>query len=144
MLDKGVVEVSSTEVSVVSGRLDGELSLGEGDNGDRVVGVSDVDKDDVSGLLGRLGQVSLGDSVAKRDSSGVVDQSEGVETGNLGGVVQRSSLDVGVPSRNGDDDVGDGLLELSLGGVLQLAEVRSDELSEGELGRLAEVVNLMN
>jgi hypothetical protein len=118
------------------------LSLGEGDNRDRVVRVPDIDKDDVSRRLGVLGQVGFGDSVTESDGGGVVDQSEGVQSGNLGSVVQGSSLDIGVPSGNGDNDVGNGLLELVLGDIPQLAEVGGGDLSEREGRRLSKVVDL--
>ncbi len=49
-------------------------------------------KADVAGCLGRLGKVSLGDTVAERDGGGVVDQSKGVKTGNDRGVEHRSAL----------------------------------------------------
>lgn len=143
VLNKRVVEVTATEVSVVGGRFDGQLTLGEADDSNRVVGVTDIDETDMTGSLGGLGQVGLGDTVTEGDGGGVVDQTEGVEAGNLGSIVKRSSLNVSVPTWNGNNNVGDSLLELDSGGIPQFTEVGGDELGVRESGRLAKVVDLV-
>lgn len=142
MLDQRIVEITSTKVRVVSGSLDGELTLAEPDDRGRVVRVADVDKDDVSSVLDALGEVGLGDPVSEGDGGGVVDQSETVETGNVGSVEDGTSLDVGVPTGHGDDNVGNGSLELGSGRVPQLAQVRSDQLGSVKSRRLAQVLDL--
>lgn len=142
MLDQRIVKVTTTKVAVVSGRLDIQLALGEADDRDRVVGVTDVDKADVTLSVRRLGEIRLGDTVAEGDGGGVVDETKGVEAGNVGGVNEGAALNVGVPSGDGDDDVRDGLLELCSGNVSQAAEVGSDELCKGEGVGLAKVVDL--
>lgn len=48
--------------------------------------MADVNENNVSGSLGALGQVSLGDTVTKSNSGVVVDESESIETGDVGGV----------------------------------------------------------
>jgi len=119
------------------------LTLGEADDSNRVVGVTDIDETDMTGSLGGLGQVGLGDTVTEGDGGGVVDQTEGVEAGNLGSIVKRSSLNVSVPTWNGNNNVGDSLLELDSGGIPQFTEVGGDELGVRESGRLAKVVDLV-
>jgi hypothetical protein len=142
VLNQRIVKVTTTKVAVVSSRLDIQLPLGEADDRDRVVGVTDIDKADVTLGVRRLGEIRLGDTVAEGDGGGVVDETEGVETGNVGGVNEGAALNVGVPSGDGDDDVRDGLLELCSGNVSQAAEVGSDELGKGEGVGLAKVVDL--
>ena len=142
MLDQRIVEISSSKVLVVRGTLDGELTFAESDDRGRVVGVTNVDKDDVLGVLDTLGEIGLGDSVSESDGGGIVDQPERVETGNVGGVEDGSSLNVGVPTGNGDDDVGDGSLELGRSSVPQLSEVRSNQLSGVENSGITEVLDL--
>ena len=117
MLDEGEVEITSTELSVVSGRLDGQLTFGECDNGNRVIAVSDIDETDVSRRLGVLGEIGFGDSVTESDGGGVVDESERVQASNSSGVGNSSSLDIGVVSRDGNDDIGNGLLQLDSSSV---------------------------
>lgn len=141
VLDKGVVKVTATKVAVVGSRLDGKLALGEGDNGNRVARVTDVNKDDVAGLLGVLGKVGLGDTVAKGDSGGVVDEAEGVEASDLSGVKERAALDVGVPSGDSNDNVRNVLLELDGGSVTELGEVSTNQLGVRLLSLLAKVVD---
>jgi hypothetical protein len=72
----------------------------------------------------------------------VVDQSQSVQTSDLGGVQKRSSLSVGEPTGDGDNDVRDELVELGSGGIPQLGEVHRYELGSGEFGGLAEVLDL--
>lgn len=144
MLDQSIIEVPATEMPVIGSGLDGQLTLGEGNNCDGVVGVADVNENDVSRSLGALGQVSLGDTVTKSNSGGVVDEPKSIETGDVGSVEQSTSLDVGEPSGNGDNNVGNGLLQLSGSGVSDLAKVGGNELSEREVGGLAKIVDLGN
>jgi hypothetical protein len=89
------------------------LTLGEGDNGNRVVAVSDINKADVSWCLGVLGQISLGDTVTESDGGRVIDQSKGVQSGDSSSVGNSSSLDIGIVSGNGDDDIGNSLLQFN-------------------------------
>lgn len=104
--------------------------------------MTDIDKDDVSRGLGGFGEIGLGDTVTESDGGCVVDQSKGVKTSNLSGIVKSSSLNVSVPTWNGDNDIRDGLLELCLGGISQFAEVGSGDLGEGKGRWLAKVLNL--
>ena len=142
VLNESEIEVSSSEVSVVGGRLDVELSLRESSDGDRVVGVSDVDEHDVLGRFRSGGEIRLGDSVTESDGGEVVDESERVESGDGGGVEHGSSLVVGVPSGDSDNDVRDGLGKLESGLVSKSSEEHGDELGSREDGGLSEVVDL--
>jgi hypothetical protein len=93
------------------------LTLGESNNGDRVVRVSDIDEADVSGSLGVLGQISLGDTVTESDGGGVVNESERVQAGDSSSVGNSSSLNIGVVSGDSDNDIRDSLLELNSSSV---------------------------
>lgn len=104
--------------------------------------MADVDENNVSRSLGALGQVSLGDTVTEGNSGAVVNESERIEAGNVGGVEQGTSLDVGEPSGNRNNDVRNGLLELSGSSVPELAKIGGNKLSEREVGGLAKVVDL--
>ncbi len=141
-LSQSLVEVAATEVTVAGGGLDVQLTLAELDNGGSVVAVTDVDENDPAGLLFGAGQVELGDTVTQSGSSGVVDETEDVETSDLTGVNHGPALNIAEPSRNTDSDIGDGELELLGGDILDLGQVHGNQLSRRELLLLAEVVDL--
>ena len=142
VLGESLVEVTTTKVTVVGGRLDVELTLAELDDGGSVVGVTNVNEHDAAGLLLRAGEVQLGDTPAESGGSGVVDETEDVETGNVTGVNHSAALHIGEPSGNTDGNVGDRKTQLLGGDVLDLAEVRSNQLGCCELLLLSEVVDL--
>lgn len=142
MLDEGVVEIPTSKVSVVGGRFNNELSLVEGNDRDGVVGVSNIDEGDVLARLLDGGKVGLGDSVSQSGRGGVVDETEGVESSDFGGVDDGSSLDLGVPDRDSDDNVVDGGFELARSSVLESSEEHGVKLSRREDGGLSEVLNL--
>ncbi|KAI3484319.1 hypothetical protein L1887_52632 [Cichorium endivia] len=132
VLEEGTVEIATAEVAVGGGAEDGELALAERDHGDLVGGVTDVAEDDVARVV-RLGEVGLGDAVAEGGGGGVVEEAEGVEAGDLGGVEVGASLSVGEPERGGEDDVAyASAAELLGGGVAELDEVHGEELGGGE------------
>lgn len=137
VVDDGLVEVAATEVTVVGGRDDLELSLAELDNGGGVVAVTNVDKGDSLRLLVRTGHVGLGDTPAEGGGGGLVDQAQNLEARDLGGINDGSSLSIGVPGRDGDDHVVDGKLELSRSGLLGPCEEHGGQLSGSKLLLLA-------
>jgi hypothetical protein len=118
-----VVDVAPAEPVVERGRLDRELAFGEGDNGDGHVRVADVDEHDVPGLRRVLGQIALRDPVPERNGRIIVHEPERVQARDRGGVEESAPLDLGVPARDGDDDVGHAHLELKRRDVPELAEV---------------------
>jgi len=137
VVDDGLVEVAATEVTVVGGRDDLELSLAELDNGDGVVAVTDIDKGDSLGLLVRAGHVGLGDTPAKGSGGGLVDQAQNLEAGDLSGIDDGSSLSIGVPGGDGDDHVVDGKLELGRSGLFGPCEEHGGQLGGSKLLLLA-------
>lgn len=142
MVEQSLVEVAATKVTVAGGGLDGKLALLELDNGAGVVGVADIDKGDSPGLLLGAGKVEFCDAPAESGSGGVVDEAEGTEAGNLGGIQDAPALLVGEPGGDAQDELLDGDLDLSLGGLLDLAHEHGDELCGGKLALLAEVGDL--
>lgn len=142
MVDNGLVEVTTTKVTVVGSRLDGQLALLELDNGAGVVAVSNVDEGNAPRLLLGTGQIQLGDTVAQGSCGGVVHEAEGLEASDLSSIDDGAALAVGEPGRAADDDVGDGKPQLSRSSLLDLGEVHSDELGGGELLLLAHVSDL--
>jgi len=96
-------------------------------------------------VLGRFrsgGEIRLGDSVTESDGGEIVDESKRVKSGDRGGVEHGSSLVVGVPSGDSDNDVRDGLGELESGLVSKSSEEHGDELGSREDGGLSEVLDL--
>ncbi|KAH3681612.1 hypothetical protein WICPIJ_007428 [Wickerhamomyces pijperi] len=89
-------------------------------NGDFVRGVTNVNKGDGQRLV--FWQVGLQDTVTNSSSGQVVDDSDWVQVGNLGGVSNGVTLSLGVPDWNGDDDIGDGGLGFLDNGGFQLVE----------------------
>jgi len=142
VLNEGVIEVASSEVTVESGTLDNELTLVERNDRNGVVRVSNVDENDVSGGLANSGEISLGDTVAEGSGSGVVDETEGVESSDFSGVDNSSSLGLSVPNGDSDRNVVDGSLELDGSGILKLGEVHGVNLSSRESSSFSEVVDL--
>jgi NAD-specific glutamate dehydrogenase len=142
VLGQGNVEVTTTEVTVVSSGLHVELTLAELNNGSGVVGVTNVNEDHAAGLLLGARQVELGDTVTKSGSGGVVDKTQSIEAGNISGINHGTALHIGEPSGNADRDIGDRQLELLGGDILDLGEVHGHQLGRRELLLLALVADL--
>ena len=68
MFNKGVVDIATTEIALVSGALDSKLTLREGNDGDGEIGVTGVDEDNMTRSLG-LREVGFSDSVSKSSRS---------------------------------------------------------------------------
>lgn len=142
VLSQSLVEVTATEVTIVGGSLNVELTLAELNNGGSVVGVTDVDEHHTAGLLLGAGEIQLGNTPAESGSGGVVDETQDVEASNITSVNHSTALNISEPSRNADGNVGDGSAQFLGGDVLDLGKVGSDQLSRCELLLLAEVVDL--
>jgi hypothetical protein len=141
-LGQGDVEVAATEVAVTGSCLDVQLTLAELDNAGSVVAGTDVDEDDAAGLLVGAGQVQLGDTVAESGGSGVVNETESIETSNVSRIDHGPTLDIGEPGGNADGDIGDRQLELLGGDVLDLGQIHGNQLGRREFLLLAKVVDL--
>lgn len=142
VLGQSLVKVTATEVTIVGGSLNVELTLAELNNGRGVVGVTNVDEHHTAGLLLGGGEIQLGDTPAESGSGGVVDETQDVETGNVTSVNHSTALNISEPSRNADGNIGDGSAQFLRGDVLDLSKIGSDQLSRCELLLLAEVVDL--
>ncbi len=106
MEEESAVKVTTTEVAVGGSAENGKLTLAERDDGDLVRGVTNVAEDDVAWVVG-LGEVSLGDTVTESSGGGVVEKTERVEAGDLGGIEISTALSIGEPERSGEDDIAD-------------------------------------
>jgi hypothetical protein len=140
VLEKGVVEVLSSQVRVTSGGLDGEDTSGDGKKRDIESSSSEIENEDDLLLLGLLG--SLTETVGDSSSGGLVDDTEDVETGDGSGILGRETLRVVEVGGNGYDGLLDGLAELGLSGLLEFTENHGGDLSGGESLLLVEVVDL--
>lgn len=140
VINQHAVKVATTEMTVKSAGLDGQLTLDEGDNGDGVGGVANVDEADVAGLV--LGEIGLGDTVTESSGGGVVDETEDVQAGDFGGIEDGAALDIGEPGGNGDNAVRDGGLGLGGSDLSHLGEVHGEDLDGGEGDLLSLVVDL--
>jgi len=139
--EESIVDVSTAEVGVVGGAFYGQLALGKGDDGDGETAMASVDKGDVTRGIW-VWKVRLCDAVTESGSGGIVDDAEDVEICDCGGIDDGATLEIGVPTWDGDDDIGDVCFELVGGDVTDLAEVGGDELGEGEDGLMTEISDL--
>lgn len=142
VLGEGLVKVATTKVTIPGSGLDVQFSFAELDDRDSVVAGTDVDKGDSAGLLLGAGEIQFGDTVAQSDRRRVVDQSESLEAGNVGGIEHRPSLHICEPGGDTDDDIGHAQFDFVGSGVLDLVEVHGHQLGSAELLLLAEVRHL--
>lgn len=142
MVNECLVEVSATEVAIPSGRFNSELSLLELDDGDGVVAMANIDKADTAGLLLWGGKVKLRNTPAEGGGCGIIHETEDLEAGNFRGVEECPALDIGEPGGDAHAEIRDGQLELSGGGLLNLAQKHGDELSSSEFFLVAKVRDL--
>ena len=117
VVDKSVIEIFTTQVSVTSGGFDLEDTIFNGEDGDIKGSTAKIEDEDIS-LLSDLLVKTVGDS----SGGGFVDDSEDVETSDGTGILGGLSLRVVEVSGDGDDSVGDVLSEVGLGGVSHLGE----------------------
>jgi len=137
VVHNGLVEVAATEVPVGGGTDNLELALLELGDGSGVVAVANVDECDSPGLLLSAGKVKLCDTPAEGGSGGLVDQTEGLDAGNLSSVKNAPPLCIGVPGRARQHQVVHGEPELSGSGLLGPHEEHGDKLCRGEILLLA-------
>jgi hypothetical protein len=95
VLEKGVVEVLTTEMGVSSGGLDGEDLTLDGKKGDIESSSSEIEDED-SSLVGGL----FIETVSNGGSSGLVDDSENLESSDGTGILGSETL--GVVEVSGD------------------------------------------
>ena len=103
--------------------------------------MANVDKTDMAGVLGALWQF-LCDSVSECNGGSLVDQTERVQADHLSSIQNCSTLDIGVPSWNGNDHIRDSLFEFVGGDIPEFAEIGGDELGVGKCSGFPEVVDL--
>ena len=119
--DQVDVEVLTTQVGVTVGGLDLEHTLLDLQNGDiESTTAKIVDGDNTVSLLLQ--------TVGQSGSSGLVDDTQDVQTGDLTGVLGGLTLRVIEVGRNGNDGVLDGLAEVVLSSLLHLAEDETTDL----------------
>jgi hypothetical protein len=95
VFEKGVVEILTTEMGVSSGGLDGEDLTLDGKKRDIESSSSEIEDED-SSLIGGL----FIETVSNGGSSGLVDDSENLESGNGSGILGSETL--GVVEVSGD------------------------------------------
>lgn len=105
MFQKRIVDITTTDIGIVCGTLDGKLAFGKSDDGDGKTGMTNVNKSDMTRVLG-FWEIGFGDTVTEGSGGGVVDDTENIEVGDRSGIKDSSTLDVSVPSRDGNDDIG--------------------------------------
>lgn len=119
--DEGDIEILTTEVSVTVGGLDLKdtvLNLKNGDIESTTTKI--VDSNDAVLLLLQ--------TVSKSGRSGLVDDTEDVQTRDLTGILSSLTLRVVEVGGDGDDGVLDVLAKISFGGLLHLAENEATDL----------------
>jgi len=139
--EESIVDVSAAEVGVIGGAFYGQLALGKSDDGDGETAMTGVDKGDVTRGIW-VWKVRLCDAVTESGSGGIVDDAEDIEICDCGGIDDGATLEIGVPTWDGDDDIGDVCFEFVGGDITDLAEVGGDELGEGEDGVVTEISDL--
>ena len=137
MVDESVVEIFTAQMSVTSSGFDLEDTIFNGEDGYIEGSAAKIEDEDVS-----LGADLLVETVSDGGSSGLVDDSEDVETGNGTGVLCGLSLGIVEVGWDSDDSVRDILSEVSLGGVSHLGEDHGGDLFREEGLGLAFVLDL--
>ena len=141
VLHQSLVEVAPTKMAIIRSGDDFELALSELADGAGVVAVANIHKRRPPWLLVRARQVELGDAVAKRSRSGLVDQPQDFDAGNLRRVQNHPPLRIGIPRRDRNDHVADGQLQLRRSRLLHPRQEHGTQLHRGELLLLAHVAD---
>lgn len=119
--DQSDIEVLTTQVSVTVGGLDLEDTLLDLQNGDiESTATKIVDGDHTVSLLL--------ETVGEGSSSGLVNNTENVQTGNLTGILGGLTLGVVEVSGNGNNGILNGLAKVGLSGLLHLVEDETTNL----------------
>ena len=119
--DKVDIEILTTEMGITVGGLDLEDTVLDLEDGDIEGTTTKIVDGDNAVLL-------LLETVGKGGSSGLVNDTEDVEAGNLTSILGGLTLRVVEVGGDGNDGVLDGLAEESLGGLLHLVEDEATNL----------------
>ena len=123
VVDKTVVEVLTTKVSVTGGGLDLEDTLLDGQERNIESTTTKIEDENVALALNLLVK-----TVGNGGSGGLVDDTEDVEASNETGVLGSLTLGVVEVSGNGDNSVVDSATEVGLGGLPHLDEDHGGDL----------------
>ena len=126
MVDETVVKVLTSQVGVTGSSLDLEDTLLNGQNGDIESSTSEIEDKNVLLTLGLLVE-TVGDGGGGR----LVDDSENLKTSNDTSILGSLSLRVVEVGGDGDDSLGNGSTEVSLGGLLHLDKDHGRDLFWG-------------
>jgi NAD-specific glutamate dehydrogenase. len=137
VVDEAVVEVLTTQVSVAGSGLDLEDTILDGQERDIEGTTTKIEDEDVALALSLLVE-----TIGNGSSSGFVDDTEDVETGNETGILGGLTLRVVEVGRDGNDGTSDGLAQVGLGSLLHLGEDHGRDLLGGENFGLALEFNL--
>ena len=137
VVDQTVVEVLTTQVSVTGSGLDLEDTLLDSQERNIEGTTTKIEDQNVALTLDLLVK-----TVSNGSGSGLVDDTEDVETGNETGVLGSLTLRVVEVGGDSDDSVVDGATEVSLGGLTHLDEDHGRDLLRGELLGLTLEFNL--
>lgn len=137
MLEEIGIEVLAAEVSVSGSGLDGENTTLDVEEGNIESSTTKIVDEDVTLLVGLAGTETVGDG----SSSGLVDDTENVETSDGTSVLSGLPLVVVEVGGDGDDGLLNLLGELGLGNLLHLDEDHGGDLLGGEGLLLAEVLD---
>ena len=127
VVNEAVVEVLTTQVSVTGGRLDLEDTLLNGKERDIESATTKIEDEDVALTLNLLVK-----TVGNGSGSGLVDDTEDVETSNQTGILGSLALRVVEVCGDSDDSVVDGATKVRLGGLTHLGEDHGGDLLRGE------------
>lgn len=130
VVDDALVEILTTKVSVTSSSQNLEDTLVNGQQGNIESTTTKIVDNDVALSVGLVKTVGNG------GRSGLVDDTEDVETGNDTGILGSLALSVVEVGRDGNNGVGDLLAQVGLGDLLHLAENDGGDFfgSEGLVG----------
>jgi hypothetical protein len=117
VVDKTVVEVLTTQVSVTGGGLHLENTLLDGQEGHIEGSSSEIEDKDVT-----LTNDFLVKTVSDSSSSGLIDDTKNVHSGDGTSVFRSLSLRVVEVRRDSNNSVGDGVAQVGLSGLLHLEE----------------------
>jgi hypothetical protein len=137
MVDKTVVEVLSTQMSVTCSRLDLEDTLLNGEERNIEGTTTEIEDEDVALANGLLVK-----TIGNGGSGGLVDDSENVETCDETGILGSLTLRVVEVGRDGNNGVVDSLTEVRLSSLTHLGEDHGRDLLGGEVLLLALELNL--
>ena len=90
VLEKSIVEILSSQMSISGGGFDGKDSTGDGEKGDIESSSSEIENEDKLLLL-RFGG-SIVESVRDRGRGRLVDNSENIETSDRSSVLDQKSV----------------------------------------------------